>query len=55
MPGGNSAFPNFDASDFGGTAGEVLPHHNTWSITCLLRGHAAFGRAFTRYKLVVLA
>jgi hypothetical protein len=51
---GNSAFLNFDASDFGGTPGDVLPHHDTWSITCLLPGNAAIGQVFTNYKLVIL-
>ena len=41
----------FDASDFGGTAGDPLPESDFWSITCNLPGNSAIGNMVTKYTV----
>ena len=46
---GTSALLNFDASDFGGTAGDPLPDSDFWSITCNLPGKTSIGYMYTKF------
>ena len=41
----------FDASDFGGTAGNPLPQSDFWSITCNLAGNSAIGNMVTKFTV----
>ena len=41
----------FDASDFGGTAGNPLPESDFWSITCNLPGNSAIGNMVTKFTV----
>jgi len=41
----------FDASDFGGTAGNPLPQSDFWSIICNLAGNSAIGNMVTKFTV----
>ncbi|MFT3898077.1 MAG: hypothetical protein QM719_10365 [Thermomonas sp.] len=41
----------FDASDFGGTAGDPLPESDFWSITCNLPGNTAIGNMVAEFTV----
>ena len=41
----------FDASDFGGTAGNPLPESDFWSITCNLPGNSAIGNLVAQFTV----
>jgi hypothetical protein len=41
----------FDASDFGGTAGDPLPDSDFWSITCNLPGNSAIGNLVAKFTV----
>jgi hypothetical protein len=41
----------FDASDFGGTAGDPLPESDFWSITCSLPGNSAIGNLVAKFTV----
>jgi hypothetical protein len=43
----------FDASDFGGTAGDPLPDSDFWSITCSLPGKSSIGYMTTQFLVNV--
>jgi hypothetical protein len=51
--GGAAAVMNFDASDFGGTAGNPLPASDYWSITCTLPGNTSIGYMRTQFTVNV--
>ena len=53
--GGGETILSFDASDFGGVAGDPLPNSDYWSITCLLSGNTAIGRMRTKFQVSVPA
>ena len=53
--GGGETVLSFDASNFGGVAGDVLPNSDYWSITCLLPGNTAIGRMRTKCQVSVPA
>ncbi|GAA5005169.1 hypothetical protein [Pseudoluteimonas lycopersici] len=48
---GTTATLSFDASDFGGTAGDPLPESDFWSITCALPGNSAIGNLVTKFTV----
>lgn len=41
----------FDATDFGGTAGDPLPDSDFWSITCNLPGNSAIGNLVAKFTV----
>jgi len=41
----------FDASDFGGIAGDPLPESDFWSITCNLPGNSAIGNMVAKFTV----
>ncbi len=41
----------FDASDFGGTAGQPLPDSDFWSITCNLPGNSGIGNVVAQFTV----
>jgi hypothetical protein len=49
--GGASVLLNYDASDFGGTAGDPLPASDYWSITCTLPGNTSIGYMRTQFTV----
>jgi hypothetical protein len=42
---------NFDASDFGGVAGDYLPASDYWSVTCTLPGKTSIGFMRTTFTV----
>jgi hypothetical protein len=42
---------SFDASDFGGVAGQSLPYSDFWSITCALPGNTAIPYLYAKYSV----
>lgn len=46
---GTVALLNFDASDFGGTAGDALPASDYWSLTCTLPSKSSIGYLYTKF------
>ena len=42
---------NFDASDFGGTAGDPLAQNDYWSVTCNLPAKTAVGFMTTQFNV----
>jgi hypothetical protein len=49
--GGAATILNYDASDFGGTAGDPLPASDYWSITCNLPGNTSIGFMRTQFTV----
>ena len=50
---GSGVLLTFDASDFGGTAGDVLPASDFWSVTCTLPGKTSIGYMLTKFTVNV--
>jgi hypothetical protein len=50
---GTAVLLTFDASDFGGTAGDTLPDSDFWSITCSLPGKSSIGYMVTKFLVNV--
>ena len=50
---GTAVLLTFDASDFGGTAGDALPDSDFWSITCTLPGKSSIGYMVTKFLVNV--
>jgi hypothetical protein len=50
---GTTTTLTFDASDFGGTAGNPLPASDYWSITCTLPGNTSIGYMRTQFTVNV--
>ena len=50
---GAGALMSFDASDFGGAAGDSLPAGDYWSITCSLPGKTSIGYMTTKFTVNV--
>lgn len=48
---GTTTTLTFDASDFGGTAGDPLPESDFWSITCNLPGNSAIGNLSAKFTV----
>ena len=48
---GTAVLVNWDASDFGGTAGDPLPESDYWSITCTLPGKSSIGYMRTQFTV----
>jgi hypothetical protein len=48
---GTGVLLSFDASDFGGTAGDTLPASDFWSITCSLPGKSSIGYMVTQFTV----
>ena len=48
---GSAGVIAWDASDFGGTAGNPLPQSDFWSITCNLAGNSAIGNMVTKFTV----
>jgi hypothetical protein len=48
---GASTTLTFDASDFGGNAGDPLPQSDFWSITCNLPGNSAIGNMVAQFTV----
>ena len=46
---GTAATMSFDASDFGGTAGDSLPASDYWSVTCNLPAKTSVGYMTTKF------
>jgi hypothetical protein len=53
--GGTMGVVNFDASDFGGTAGNPLAENDYWSITCNLPAKNGVGYMATKFNVNVPA
>ena len=53
--GGGAAVINWDASDFGGTAGNPLAQNDYWSITCNLPAKTSIGYMVTQFNVNVPA
>jgi len=51
--GGSASILTFDASDFGGTAGNPLPESDYWSITCNMPGSTSIGYMRTQFTVNV--
>ena len=51
--GGTAVQLTYDASDFGGNAGEPLPASDFWSITCYLPGSTSIGYMRTQFTVNV--
>lgn len=51
--GGAAAVINWDASDFGGTAGNPLAQNDYWSITCNLPAKTSVGYMVTQFNVNV--
>ena len=51
--GGTAVLLTYDASDFGGSAGEPLPESDFWSITCNLPGSTSIGYMRTQFRVNV--
>ena len=51
--GGTAVELTYDASDFGGVAGEPLPASDFWSITCYLPGSTSIGYMRTQFTVNV--
>ena len=51
--GGAAAILTFDASDFGGVAGNPLPASDYWSVTCTLPGSTSIGYMRTQFSVNV--
>ncbi|WP_221933323.1 hypothetical protein [Pseudoluteimonas lycopersici] len=52
---GTAATINWDASDFGGTAGNPLAQNDYWSITCNLPAKTSVGYMVTQFNVNVPA
>ena len=50
---GAAVLLTYDASDFGGTAGDPLPASDFWSITCNLPGSTSIGYMTTQFQVNV--
>ena len=50
---GTASLMNFDASDFGGTAGQPLPDTDFWSVTCTLPAKSSIGYMYTKFNVNV--
>jgi hypothetical protein len=50
---GTGALLKFDASDFGGVAGDVFPKSDFWSVTCSLPGKSSIGYMVTQFTVNV--
>jgi len=51
--GGAAVSLDFDASDFGGTAGDAFPKADFWSVTCTLPGSTSIGYMTTQFTVNV--